>query len=140
MIHVIRLIIAVAFIWGGIWQVSDNLYAAFSNDLDSFRVSGIANIWASFCAPLFGLVLVVHVIMSVCTIGNPDKFFSRGFIFLMLIVAPALTFVTKIKLSYKVDSYVECQDLKRVSRWNSYQVYAISVDECKQLKDEKEKK
>ncbi|MDQ1884905.1 hypothetical protein RA180_12975 [Aeromonas salmonicida] len=134
MIHVIRLIIAVAFIWGGIWQVSDNLYAAFSNDLDSFRVSGIANIWASFCAPLFGLVLVIHVVMSVCKIGKPDKLFSRGFIFLMLIVAPALTFVTKIKLSNKVDSYIECQDLKRISRWNSYQVYALSNEQCQLLK------
>lgn len=135
MIHIIRLIIAAAFILGGIWQVSDNLHAAFSNDLDSFRVSGIANIWASFCAPLFGFVLVAHVIMSLCKIGKPDKFFRLSFIFLILIIAPALTFVTKLKLNEKVDGFVECKDQKRISRWNSYHVYAISLDECQRLKD-----
>ncbi|MCP1266284.1 hypothetical protein [Aeromonas hydrophila] len=140
MIHVIRLIIAAAFIWLGIGQVSDTLSAAFASDLDSFRVSGIINILASFCAPLFGLVLIIHVVMSVCKIGKPDKFFNRGFIALILVVAPILTLVTKIQLNSKVDGYVECQDLKRISRWNSYQVYAISYDVCKQLKYENDTK
>ncbi|MFM5212554.1 hypothetical protein [Aeromonas hydrophila] len=139
MIHVIRLIIAAAFIWFGIGQVSDTLSAAFANDLDSFRVSGIVNIWASFCAPLFGLVLIIHLVMSVCKIGKPDKFFNRGFIVLILVVAPILTLVTKIQLNFKVDGYVECQDLKRISRWNSYQVLALSDEKCKFLKEVKDK-
>ncbi|MBQ4672253.1 hypothetical protein [Aeromonas dhakensis] len=139
MIHVIRLIIAAAFIWFGIGQVSDTLSAAFESDLDSFRVSGIANIWASFCAPLFGLVLIIHVVMSVCKIGKPDKFFNRGFIALILVVAPILTLVTKVQLNSKVDGYVECQDLKRISRWNSYQVFALSDEICKFLKEVKDK-
>ncbi|MFM5114580.1 hypothetical protein ACEUAG_11630 [Aeromonas hydrophila] len=139
MIHVIRLIIAGAFIWFGIGQVSDTLSAAFASDLDSFRVSGIVNIWASFCAPLFGLVLIIHVVMSVCKIGKPDKFFNRGFIALILVVAPILTFVTKIQLNSKVDGYVECKDLKRISRWNSYQVFALSDETCKFLKEVKDK-
>lgn len=135
MIHIIRLIIAIAFIWGGITQSTSDLYAAFSDSIESFRVSGIANIWASFCAPLFGFVIIIHVVMSVCKIGKPDQFFNRGLLIMILIIAPALTFVTKIKLSAKVNGFVECQDLRRVSRWNSYQVYAISVDECQRLGD-----
>ncbi|MCR3902621.1 hypothetical protein NUK36_07260 [Aeromonas hydrophila] len=134
MIHIIRLIIAATFIWFGIGQVSDNLSTVFSNDLDSFRVSGIVNLWASFCAPLFGLVLIIHVVMSVCKIGKPDKFFNRGFIALIFVVAPILTLVTKIQLNSKVDGYVECQDLRRISRWNSYQVFALSSEQCQLLK------
>jgi len=44
MIHIIRLIISVSFIWFSIGQVSDTLSAALASDLDSFRVSGIVNI------------------------------------------------------------------------------------------------
>lgn len=137
MIHIVRLLIAAAFIWGGIEQVLEDLYAAFSNESNSFRVSGVANIWASFCAPLFGFVLVIHVIMSVCKFGDPDRFFNRGALIMILIISPALTLVTKTKLITKIDSYVECQDLKRISRWNSYRLYAISADECQRLEDDK---
>ncbi|WP_378081718.1 hypothetical protein ACFU5E_07670 [Aeromonas bestiarum] len=137
MIHIIRLIIAAAFIWFGFEQVSDDLYATLSNGTTSFRISGIANIWASYCAPLVGIVLMVHVFMSVAKIGNPDKIFQRGVLIVIFAIAPIFTFATKIKLSGKSESYVECQDLKRVSRWNSYQVYAVSVDECQLLKDRK---
>lgn len=140
MIHIIRLIIAAAFIWFGFEQVSEDLYATLSNGSASFRVSGIANIWASYCAPLVGIVLIVHVLMSVAKIGNPDKFFQRGVLIVIFAIAPILTFATKIELSMKSESYVECQDLRRVSRWNSYQVYAISVDECQLLKDKKDSK
>lgn len=140
MIHIIRLIIAAAFIWFGFEQVSDDLYATLSNGSASFRVSGIANIWASYCAPLVGIVLIVHVLMSVAKIGNPDKIFQRGVLIVIFAIAPILTFATKIKLSVKSERYVECQDLRRVSRWNSYQVYAVSVDECKLLKDRKNTK
>ncbi|HDX8357442.1 TPA: hypothetical protein RQN15_001184 [Aeromonas hydrophila] len=134
MIHIIRLIIAATFIWFGIGQVSDNLSTVFSNNLDSFRVSGIVNIWASFCAPLFGLVIIIHVVMSLYTTRKADKFFNRGFIALIFVVAPVLTFVTKIQLSSKVDGYVECQDLRRFSRWNAYQVFALSNEQCQLLK------
>ncbi|HEH9418882.1 TPA: hypothetical protein SIA31_002929 [Aeromonas sobria] len=137
MIHIIRLIIATAFIWFGFEQVSEDLYATLSNGSTSFRVSGIANIWASYCAPLVGIVLIVHVLLSVVKIGNPDKFFQRGVLIVIFAIAPILTFATKVKLSTKSESYVECRDLKRISRWNSYQVYAISVDECQLLKDKK---
>lgn len=140
MIHIIRLIIAAAFIWFGFEQVSDDLYATLSNGSASFRVSGIANIWASYCAPLVGIVLIAHVLMSVAKIGNPDKLFQRGVLIVIFAIAPILTFATKIKLSVKSELYVECQDLRRVSRWNSYQVYAVSVDECKLLKDRKNTK
>lgn len=140
MIHIIRLIIAAAFIWFGFGQVSDDLYAALSDGSTSFRVSGIANIWASYCAPLVGIVLIVHVLMSVAKIGNPDKFFQRGVLIVIFAIAPILTFAIKVKLSKKSESYVECQDLRRVSRWNSYQVYAKSVDECQLLIDEKNRK
>lgn len=140
MIHIIRLIIAAAFIWFGFEQVSDDLYATLSNGSTSFRVSGIANIWASYCAPLVGIVLIVHVLMSTARIGNPDKLFQRGVLIVIFAIAPILTFATQIKLSAKSESYVECQDLRRVSRWNSYQVYAVSVDECQLLKDRKNTK
>ncbi|MCO4200533.1 hypothetical protein M2R28_12700 [Aeromonas hydrophila] len=139
MIHIIRLIISFSFIWFGIGQVSDTLSVALASDLDSFRVSGIVNIWASFCAPLFGLALIIHVVMSVCKIGKPDKFFNRGFIAFILVAATILTVVTKIQLNSKVDGYVECQDLKRISRWNSYQVFALSDETCKFLKEVKDK-
>ncbi|ABO89648.1 TPA: hypothetical protein P2N00_001576 [Aeromonas salmonicida] len=140
MIHIIRLIIAAAFIWFGFEQVSDDLYATLSNGSASFRVSGIANIWASYCAPLVGIVLIPHVLMSVAKIGNPDKLFQRSVLIVIFAIAPILTFATKIKLSFKSDNYVECQDLRRVSRWNSYQVYAVSVNECQLLKDRKNSK
>lgn len=140
MIHIIRLIIAAAFIWFGFGQVSDDFYAALSNGSTSFRVSGIANIWASYCAPLVGIVLIVHVLMSVAKIGNPDKFFQRWVLIAIFAIAPILTFAIKVKLSNKSESYIECQDLKRISRWNSYQVYAISYDVCNQLKYEKDTK
>lgn len=137
MIHIIRLIIAAAFIWFGFGQVSDDLYATLSDGSASFRVSGIANIWASYCAPLVGIVLIVHVLMSIAKIGNPDKFFQRGALIVIFAIAPLLTFATKIELSIKSQSYVECQDLRRVARWNSYQVYALSFDECQLLKNRK---
>lgn len=140
MIHIIRLIIAAAFIWFGFGQISEDLYAALSDGSASFRVTGIANIWASYCAPLVGIVLIIHVLMSIAKIGNPDKFFQRGVLIVIFAIAPILTFVTKIKLSNKTESYVECQDLRRASRWNSYQVYAKSVDECQLLVDEKNRK
>ncbi|WP_447824315.1 DUF1420 family protein [Aeromonas salmonicida] len=140
MIHIIRLIIAAAFIWFGYEQVSEDLYATLSNGSASFRISGIANIWASYCAPLVGIVLIVHVLMSIAKIGNPDKLFQRGVLIIIFAIAPLLTFATKIELSIKSQSYVECQDLRRVSRWNSYQVYAKSVDECQLLVDEKNRK
>ncbi|MGN7509082.1 DUF1420 family protein [Aeromonas salmonicida] len=140
MIHIIRLIIAAAFIWFGFGQISDDLYATLSDGSASFRVSGIANIWASYCAPLVGIVLIIHVLMSIAKIGNPDKFFQRGVLIIIFAIAPLLTFATKIELSIKSQSYVECQDLRRVSRWNSYQVYAKSVDECQLLVDEKNRK
>lgn len=140
MIHIIRLIIAAAFIWFGFGQVSDDLYATLSDGSASFRVSGIANIWASYCAPLVGIVLIIHVLMSIAKIGNPDKFFQRGVLIVIFAIAPLLTFATKIELSIKSQSYVECQDLRRVSRWNSYQVYALSLDECQLLKDRKDSK
>ncbi|WP_080741168.1 hypothetical protein [Aeromonas bestiarum] len=137
MIYIIRLIIAAAFIWFGFEQVSDDLYATLSNGTASFRISGIANIWASYCAPLIGIILFVHVLMSLAKTGNPDKIFQRGVLIAIFVIAPILTFGTKIKLSIKSESYLECRDLKRVSRWNSYQVYAVSVDECQLLKDRK---
>ncbi|HDX8431735.1 TPA: DUF1420 family protein [Aeromonas dhakensis] len=137
MIHCIRLIIAAAFIWFGFEQVSEDLYATLSNGSESFRVSGIANIWASYCAPLVGAVLIIHVLMSVAKFGNPDKLFQRGVLVVIFAIAPILTFATKMKLNAKTVNYVECRDLKRVSRWNSYQVYAISIDECQRLKEEK---
>ncbi|QXB28395.1 hypothetical protein I6L35_13895 [Aeromonas sp. FDAARGOS 1405] len=130
MIHIIRAIIAVAFIWFGLEQVSEDLYATLSNVALSFRVSGIANIWASYCAPLIGIVLIVHVLMSLARNGNSDKFFQRGALIVIFVISPILTFGTKIILSIKSENYVECQELKRVSRWNSYQIYAISDNEC----------
>ncbi|MGY3914764.1 hypothetical protein [Aeromonas australiensis] len=135
MIHFVRLIIAAAFIWFGFEQVSEDLYAALSNSAESFRISGIANIWASYCAPLVGMILIIHVLMSVAKVGNPDKFFQRGVLIVIFAIAPTLTFATKMKLNAKAEYYVECQDLKRVSRWNSYQVYSISIDECHRLKE-----
>ncbi|MCS0540331.1 hypothetical protein NXY55_10070 [Aeromonas veronii] len=140
MIHFVRLIIAAAFIWFGFEQVSEDLYAALSNGAESFRISGIANIWASYCAPLVGMILIIHVLMSVAKFGNPDKFFQRGVLVVIFVIAPILTFATKFKLSIKSESYVECHDLRRVSRWNSYQIYAISIDECQLLKDKKHSK
>lgn len=137
MIHFVRLIIAAAFIWFGFEQVSEDLHATLSNGAESFRISGIANIWASYCAPLVGSVLIIHVLMSLVKVGNPDKLFQRGILIVIFAIAPVLTFATKMKLNAKAENYVECQDLKRVSRWSSYQVYAISIDECHRLKEEK---
>ncbi|HHQ4690480.1 hypothetical protein [Aeromonas sp. 600774] len=135
MIYIIRVFIATTLIWFGYEQISEDLYATLSNGTQSFRVSGIANIWASYCAPLIGIVLFVHVLMSLAKTGNPDKIFQRGAVIIIFVIAPILAFGTKIKLSIKSEIYVECQELKRVSRWNSYQVYAISVDKCQLLKD-----
>ncbi len=56
---------------------------------------------------------------------------------MILIISPALTLITKTKLITKADGYIECQDLNRISRWNSYRIYAISADECQRLEDKK---
>lgn len=110
---------------------------AVGEQREVYVVVGILNYWAVFAGLLSSLVIIGYCVIEIVKKKSPISFLSTGIIISCVIISPVVSFTLKEITSSRVNGYVECEGLSKLSTRFSSKTYAIDSSTCSEIEEKK---
>lgn len=110
---------------------------AVGEQREVYVIAGILNYWAVFAGLLSSLVIIGYCVTEIVKKKSPLSFLSKGIIISCVIISPVVSFTLKEITSSRVNGYVECEGLSKLSTRFSSKTYAIDSSTCSEIEEKK---
>lgn len=115
----------------------DMLQQAFGEHREIYVIAGILNYWAVFSCLSSSLIIILYCSVEITTGKSLAAFLKKGILISCMLISPAISLSLKELTINKVNSYVLCNELSKVTSRFTSKTYAINNNICTTLESEK---
>lgn len=126
---IVRLVASLVLLFLGFWITKINI-SPLLFESNMITVSGIINIWAGIACFFWGGYGSIYYIFHKHNSQSLILDFNKMTIFIGVIISPLLSILIFYNTNIKLQGYVECNNLRKISSRYSSRTYAKSAELC----------
>lgn len=129
----VRILFFGAIAFGSTFFGWDVLQEAFGEQRDVYVIVGILNYWAIFSCMASSLIIILYCSVEIVTGKSLSVFLKNGIIISCLLISPLISFSLKELTLHRINDYVQCDTLSKVTSRFTSKTYAVTTEQCRKI-------